>query len=389
MGQYSKELQILMDEVYVMEDDFSEKFQEIIKMFQLFPQRLTTFIKDHGYEGDFNDLQAKIQFMKLKFKENHIPIHRHIEKWFKGEKEISRETAFKICMALNLTPQQSEHFFRKVMLERGFDYHNIKEAIYYFALKQQLSYQEVEMMIGKTPKVKNDQSIPFETTIVYTDIIKNAIDQFDSKEQLLNYLEENKQQFTYNNVSAITTIKTLWEMIAKEDGYANREYMMEHGEKRESRQSNFKLYQQLLNYDDVMIKKIKSDRSLLPLFKDNKLIHPYVAKVFPSRQTLENILRGEHVEYEGIRKMLIFLLFYRFWVTIKLNRNQDTYYKVESDEQRCFDTINRFLVDVGYPTLYIGNPYDFIFIWASYDESPLSCFQLFMGEVFLMKEELF
>ena len=57
------------------------------------------------------------------------------------------------------------------------------------------------------------------------------------------------------------------------------------------------------------------------------------------------------------------------------------------DVRRCIASMNRFLVDAGYPELYEGNPYDWIFIFAVQDEYPLEAFRFFMREVYLNKEE--
>ena len=379
---YSEELQLLIEEIDVMDDDFSEKFQEVITYFRPFSERLSEFITYYGYQGNRDDIQAKTQFMKQQFKMCKIPLHRNIEKWFKGEKEINRETAYKICMALQLNIEDSELFFAKVMLERGFDYHNMKEAIYYYAIKQQKNYEEVENILNKAVKVNNQQTVKSHSQVLYTSIIKEEIDKFETQEQLLQYFEDHQEQFTYNNATATHYMMKLWDMIANENGYANQELWIDKQIKENKRRSNFKIYEQMIGYDQETIKKIKGDRSLTPIFKNNQMIHPYVSNVFPSRQTLENILRGEHVEYEAIRKMLIFLLFYKFWVTLKINKQNDTYYKEEHDEVRCFHMINKYLVELGYPTLYVGNPYDWLFLWASYDDSPLWCFRYYMNEVF-------
>ena len=58
-----------------------------------------------------------------------------------------------------------------------------------------------------------------------------------------------------------------------------------------------------------------------------------------------------------------------------------------SDAERCLDTINARLLDAGYPELYAGNPYDWLFKWSLNDEHPLEAFRTYMGEVFAVKEE--
>jgi len=55
--------------------------------------------------------------------------------------------------------------------------------------------------------------------------------------------------------------------------------------------------------------------------------------------------------------------------------------------EQCFYLLNRHLLDCGYPALYIGNPYDWIFLWAIKTDHPLESFRTFMGEVLAVSEE--
>lgn len=78
---------------------------------------------------------------------------------------------------------------------------------------------------------------------------------------------------------------------------------------------------------------------------------------------------------------------------IKLNRNVVRVYLCldnghfitveDNDFERCLDMINARLLGAGYPELYIGNPYDWLFMWALKDyDNPLFAFRYYMGEVF-------
>ena len=49
--------------------------------------------------------------------------------------------------------------------------------------------------------------------------------------------------------------------------------------------------------------------------------------------------------------------------------------------------MNRYLLDAGYPELYPGNPYDWIFLWALRDDYPLEAFRSYIGELFAVKSE--
>ncbi len=88
-----------------------------------------------------------------------------------------------------------------------------------------------------------------------------------------------------------------------------------------------------------------------------------------------------------MRKALILLAFYAFWVTLALERRDGTYAAKGGDADRCQSKINHLLTDSGYEELYAGNPYDWIFMYALNDSFPLSTFREFMLELDLNKLE--
>ena len=131
----------------------------------------------------------------------------------------------------------------------------------------------------------------------------------------------------------------------------------------------------------------KHDRSLASVFSKSALIPLNASYCFPSQHSIDKLLRGELGDNELIRKMLIFLVFYTYWAKIIVS-NDDAFYSAKySDSERCLDTINGRLLDAGYPELYAGNPYDWLFAWALNDEHPLDAFRTYMGEIFAGKEE--
>ena len=83
---------------------------------------------------------------------------------------------------------------------------------------------------------------------------------------------------------------------------------------------------------------------------------------------------------------LILLALYRFWAELLLKGKTAAYTAEPDDAPRCIASINRFLLDASYPELYEGNPYDWIFMVASYDSDPLNALRSFISEVYLNKE---
>lgn len=86
-----------------------------------------------------------------------------------------------------------------------------------------------------------------------------------------------------------------------------------------------------------------------------------------------------------VRKLLILLVFYKFWVIKALNKNDYYSEQDENDLERCKSMINEMLVDAGYPTLYPGNPYDFIFLASMNTLFPLLSFRDIMREIYGQK----
>lgn len=124
---------------------------------------------------------------------------------------MTRNTAFKICFALGLDIKDTNDFFRRVQFERSFDCHTINEAVYYFCIKNSLSYQDAERIvknINTVVSVKKNKTIP-NTDILYTSLIIDEIKKINNEEKLVDYISANIDNFCYNNVTAITFIKDL------------------------------------------------------------------------------------------------------------------------------------------------------------------------------------
>ena len=47
---------------------------------------------------------------------------------------------------------------------------------------------------------------------------------------------------------------------------------------------------------------------------------------------------------------------------------------------------SRRLLEVGYPEFYPGNPYDWIFVYCSMSDEPLTVFREFIHEMYLENE---
>lgn len=427
MTQYTELLNIKAETLSMDDDGYEENLVEVATLFRGFDEALTSFMEEYGYKGDLADASAKAQFLREKFKTANVKPPRDFKEWFEPNKKIARKTAFQICFAFNLGVDETNNFFRCVQFERGFDCHTISEAVYYFCMRNGLSYTEAQEIIDRIPVPKKVKTIS-NREVLYTGTIIEYINGIDDKEKLIQYIIDNINDFQYNNATAIKYIQELWSEISKTDGLAaqegtiiDRTYNRSEDRHRkgvtdtrsteviteEIRQqeqevkpydyvvagsdaSTWIIFSQIIGLANYQEREYatKYDRSLSSVLSENKLMPLKAAYCFPSRQNIDKLIRGDLVgDDEIIRKMLIFLVFYTHWAKLIISKNDAFYSAKFSDAERCLDTINARLLDAGYPELYAGNPYDWLFKWALSDENPLIAFRYYMGEIFAIKEE--
>lgn len=110
---------------------------------------------------------------------------------------------------------------------------------------------------------------------------------------------------------------------------------------------------------------------------------PYIVRNnFPSKKTMSDILSEEKssvsTSYDSIRKMIVLLDFYRFWLNVKLSVGYTELTKSELTET-YIDEANACLVKCGYEELFATNPYDWLFLCAAYSEKPIEYFRACMS----------
>lgn len=392
------------------EEDFVSELKNVIGEFRSFAEALDSFICQHGYDGDLEDVEAKVRFVFDKHTQSGVPAPRNLKKWYTERKRIKRNSKvpFQFCFAFGLNVEETNDFLHKVCLERGIDCHLAEECVYYYAFKNGLTYSEAADIVKRLNPVK-PKKIEV-TELVYTELIEEKIDGLETVDELVDYLNENESKFAYNNVTACETIQMLWNEIAgskmekgiarkeREQGYilfnkevdAQRIYEAKTGrkERKRDRDSIWEIYLQILGLSGNYVADCYKNRSLKSVLKDNDLVHPLAEDAFPDRDGLNKVIHGVHVSYERIRKLMILLTFYKFYASRMIDQGGEMYGESPEDGDRCISYINSNLTMANYMSLYPGNPYDFLILMAIRSEQPLNIFREYMRELYFSKIDI-
>ncbi len=397
MSEYTDYLEWQAETLSPEEDGYEEKLLEIASYFRSFGEALTAFLVAHGFDGEATRADQKVDFLRRQFREAGISVPSRMKEWFKTGKRIGRETAFQLCFAFGLSVDGTNSFFREVCLERSFDCHSIPEAVYYFCIRNGKSYADARDILSQMPEDRKG-NIAADQEILYTGTIIDFIDNARDAKELIGFVEDHLAQFGYNNATAVRHIRKRWEEISREDGLAYREGLFREaanisgGERQEDYttvgrkpDSTWRIYAQIMGLDRYQTTQY--GRSLKHLLAGNDLLPPLAEASFPDRDGIEKITGGVHVSHERIRKTLILLEFYTYWAKASVRAGTILGTSSPAEAGRCVAQMNSYLLEAGYPELYPGNPYDWIFLWATQDDRPLDAFRDYMLELFAYQSE--
>lgn len=414
--------------------------------FRSFKEGLTEMLKRTGYPAENKNANQMSDYLYKQMKAINSPITKDtVTSWFTGKhspkiSSASRKIMYEICFALHADDQQTLWFFSHVYYERAFNCHTINEAVFYYAFRKNISYQEANEIIEEindTPSPCCPESQPEINN--YTKYVKDQISEFQSTDELKHFLIYNKESFRSWNKSAFKTIKNLVKNLLGSPKKIEKIQVkidelrpkLRKGKKislKELKRVHIKIddiiselnsdefqHECLLIryifykakqssepseylYDCIRKKQISSNDFLLEkmltssrLFstnddKEKEEIQkiPYIVRsCFPTKKTLSDVLSDEKIStsqsYDAIRKMIVLLDFYRFWINIELSGNTTNSRK---DLPSIYaDETNYCLSLCGYDELTAVNPYDWIFLCSSNTDDPIEFFRSFIDDL--------
>ncbi len=424
---------ITNDDIGFYEEDAIEFLNDNAN-FRPFSLGLTTLIQKYGYTSDVNDISSKSTFLYNKLKQSGVTVNKEtVVSWFDGSHRPklvanSRKLMYQICFSISASLDDTVWFFNHVYYDKCFNFHMFQEVVYYYGLSHGYDYKTTESLLKTVQEIidSNSNSSTLDED-KYTIEIKEDILSLETDEELIAFFKDNYSWFYSWNTSAKKQLSKLIENIRGNEIdkkilakiKANKKKKEENTEivsKQEIESCHLVIREALLSDDfyspvydeekkenvntskyanrnitsiDFMLdciygtgERVSRDASLPDIVKAN-----FLDKITISTLNLnEEINTSINTSYDSIRKALILLKFYEFWCTIKLNRKKYTQYSHHELFNEFCTSTNNVLDNAGYNELYAGNPYDWIFLKASYvSDEPLEYFRNII--CFILPEE--
>lgn len=377
-------------------NDYNDDYESLIKklnrenVFRSFGDGLLYFIQKKNPDISLNDAISYIEDLCNK---NNVPIKdiassNTLKNWFKGgprpkKGDDSRKSMFALAFALNLNTDETAELFHKVYFDRAFDYRNEKEIIYYFCLQNNKTWDDATRLINSLNKIKNCDDLTVYTSQIYLDL-----QSISEETALLSYIKKHGNNLSKKSITAKGILGKLKaesiEMVEKETKLQAERAKAERDKKSKTEMYEDKLTLQSFKntntrslnhiYEVITGCLVRGDKGTKTLFKNARLPKE-IKNRFPEAATLSK----KEPTYEEIRKLIILLFSYNFWVkTIQCNKliDIDVY----------IDELNVFLDESGFSLMYYGNPYDWLFLYCTLSDRPLDTFRAILTEVLESEE---
>lgn len=385
--------------------------------FRPFAQGLTELLEKKKFQGNLNHPAEKAAWLWSRLCEIQSSIEKDtVYAWFRGVcrpkiEPGSRRRMYELCFSLHLSYEETVWFFHHVYFDRCFNCRTVEEAVFCFCLLHDRPYEEALRIIQAAASTDAAPKKPKSFEINYTRFIQNQIFHFQTTEQFMAFLLEHRPDFNAWNNSASETIQALFLALT---GDAYSKPVIDRLKRTLYRRSNASvtdisvndiqkcglliqelyadaLHQSAQSVPDYILDAIGGKNTFTNTFVLDRLLSsvtglsknpdiPYVVRNnFPSKKVLSDILNETKVStsrsYDAIRKTLVLLDFYVFWLRVKLGITKKEGYGREELAQIYRDEADTRLYRCGYEPLFAGNPYDWIFLCSVQNEDPPGFFR--------------
>ncbi len=280
--------------------------------------------------------------MKGLYKERlHKSMPRSVVEWLKGSVPSlnNRVNNFDLCFALGLSFEETKVFFEKYFYSLAFNYKNYIDAVYAYALKNHKDYAFVEECLASC---KMEEVRDFSDTCTVE--IEEYVLQCADDGLFLEYLKGHCLSRELFYARARDEIKGFISLF----GFSTQA----------------SLHEALMGFNFQLNEKELNHRAFLP--------KEFVTSL-PNDGTLGRIVNDRYESYETLRKTLMILSFYDFYK----DASQDGFEDEDEMIQNLMDfyeEMDQRLLECGFTSMYVKNPFDYLLLYCAKSESPLHTF---------------
>lgn len=282
-----------------------------------------------------------------------FPCPRTVEKWIKGSMPgfTSIKNNYDLCYALEMDFNQTAIFFQKHYLSMPFNAKAKVDAVFLYCLYHRKPYSVVAELLEKS-----NGFVSQEKAHTSTAQIRAAIFDTDDDEQFLRYLSKHcyndEQQFQTARALVNEEINKLKEKIRLESSIENNRL-------------NSMTIAAMLGYKYQLRNRDELENVLPKRFTDS----------LPKDVTLGQIIRGEKVSYEVLRKYLVLLKFCNYYRDAEeADKSRSTAinkYEVNSRLMDFYGELNRALNQCGFSLIYPLHPFDCLVLYCANTFDPI------------------
>lgn len=321
-------------------------------------QGIVSRLKDLGIQFDEHDANAIRKVLLNLYKSHGMDtesVRKVIKNWIEhgavSDKRDNRVNMYNLCFVLGLDIKQTEDFFDKRFFTIAFNYKDGTDAVYYYCIKNNKSYDDVEAFLAI---VKNNNiSTGANGNTTY---IKRQIDEINDDEEFIEYLKLNCFSEEMQMQSARRIIHKLYDDLECNSVSSFLESLYGYNIQSTAR------YSAKEHGKSIGISKGKLPKSF--------------TKSLPNDTQMGNVLNGQKASYETLRKTIILLIFYSFYISHEsMEASNYTTKIIEADLEDFIKETDVKLVEAGYKPMYVKHPFDWIILFCAYTPNPLATFR--------------
>ena len=383
--EYTKDCYYNIEETIDKEDFEDKDADEIFKMLRDkmeivdFADHLKRYVYLQGdidlpFEEVTNDMYKKAIIDS--FEQNMAPynferpVNRHkvVSRWLNGT--ISRRAIFVLAFGLKMTAKDAEEFLTKVIKERGFNFTDVNETLYWYCLRKREPYVRV-LELMRECEGSMDPVITQEKWLAFSQNPKQDLYDEQNLKEYVTYLMRNESVRDEQRTRAYREFLRLYDecrRLIAENYYDEDEKQVQSKPVEEVGAGDLEryLYSGIARDENGNITTVKKKSDLVKYLSVGKL----------TRQRISRVLRENEKDNDVNRFDLITLNFFIY--------SEKEYYD-QAQINRCddfIDDMDEILEGCGFYKLYPVNPYELLILMCLVSVAPMEAFAEVFSRVY-------